>query len=374
MTPEEKSKLIIELMQRQEASKKELEAERQQRATDREQIASLLKKLDMMLEYQNQNVLLVEQVSQLLVKIADLEAELKLRNKHTYSNKAQKAKKNKNTEPPKSREEEKNDFDGTPDSINPNSEVNEPEENAGDSQSDETQKEIREYRKGLIYETMKAANKLIHKSDLNKLPPGSMIIKQHCISAYEQVSQIIEHQYQFIKYKTPDGKIHDEYIPCDDEPEIVDIFPGTHASASFMAYLAFNKYVLDTPLYREISRMMNEEMRVSRMTLTNWLEKGSNHIKKIIDILKKKCMEKDSIINCVSVQFWRTSQNWTLTVSMFYGSHEGADISVVYHTFVESCKLASISVKDYFVKFFECIAAGRTDYENLLPTTIGLKQ
>lgn len=61
-------------------------------------------------------------------------------------------------------------------------------------------------------------------------------------------------------------------------------------------------------------------------------------------------------------------------VSLFYGSHDGADISVVYHTFVESCKLACISVKDYFVKFFESIAAGRTDYENLLPTTIGLRQ
>ena len=28
----------------------------------------------------------------------------------------------------------------------------------------------------------------------------------------------------------------------------------------------------------------------------------------------------------------------------------------------------------YFMKFFESIAAGRTDYENPLPTTIGLKQ
>lgn len=305
MTPEEKSKLIIELMQRQEvskkeqeASKKELEAERQQRAVDRERIDGLLKKLDMMLEYQSQNAVLVKQVSQLLAQNANLEAELKLRNKHTYSSKSQKVKKDKDTESPKSREEEKGDFDGTPGSIDSNSEVNEKDENKSDSKADATQKEIREYRKGLIYETMKASSKLIHKSDLTKLPAGSIILKQHCISAYEQVSQIIEHQYQFIKYKTPDGKFHDEYIPCDDEPGIVDIFPGTHASASFMAYLAFNKYVLDTPLYREISRMMNEKMRVSRMTLTNWLEKGSDHIKKIIDILKEQCMEKDSIINC----------------------------------------------------------------------------
>lgn len=34
-------------------------------------------------------------------------------------------------------------------------------------------------------------------------------------------------------------------------------------------------------------------------------------------------------------------------VSMFYGSYEGADISVVNHTFVESCKLACISVTDF---------------------------
>lgn len=92
MTPEEKSKLIIELMQRQEASKKELEAERQQRAADRERIDSLLKKLDMMLEYQNQNAVLVKQVSQLLAQNANLEAELKLSNKHTYSNKSKKGK------------------------------------------------------------------------------------------------------------------------------------------------------------------------------------------------------------------------------------------------------------------------------------------
>lgn len=61
-------------------------------------------------------------------------------------------------------------------------------------------------------------------------------------------------------------------------------------------------------------------------------------------------------------------------VSLFYGSHEEEDISVVYQTFVESCKLACISVKDYLVKFFKSTAAGRTDYQNLLPTTIGLRQ
>ncbi|MFR7464617.1 MAG: IS66 family transposase [Phocaeicola vulgatus] len=78
----------------------------------------------------------------------------------------------------------------------------------------------------------------------------------------------------------------------------MDGVPGTHASSTFMAYLAFNKYVLDTPLYREISRILDEDMRLSRMTLTNWLEKGSFHINKLIGFLKECCLEKDSVINC----------------------------------------------------------------------------
>lgn len=51
-------------------------------------------------------------------------------------------------------------------------------------------------------------------------------------------------------------------------------------------------------LYREISRILDEDMRLSRMTLTNWLEKGSFHINKMIGFLKECCLEKDSVINC----------------------------------------------------------------------------
>lgn len=51
-----------------------------------------------------------------------------------------------------------------------------------------------------------------------------------------------------------------------------------HATSSFLVYLAFSKYVLDTPLYRELTRIMDEQVQVSRMILTNWLEKGSKYV------------------------------------------------------------------------------------------------
>lgn len=101
-----------------------------------------------------------------------------------------------------------------------------------------------------------------------------------------------------IRYKTLEGIIIDGYFPCGGVPEIIDVVPGTHASSSFLVYLAFNKHVLDTPLYRELVRMMDERMWVSRMTLTNWLEKGFRYINGLIKILKENCLEKDSIVNC----------------------------------------------------------------------------
>lgn len=44
--------------------------------------------------------------------------------------------------------------------------------------------------------------------------------------------------------------------------------------------------------------MMDEQMQVSRMALTNWLEKGCKYVNCLIKILKDHCLEKDSIVNC----------------------------------------------------------------------------
>lgn len=39
-------------------------------------------------------------------------------------------------------------------------------------------------------------------------------------------------------------------------------------------------------------------MRVSRMTLTNWLYKGAKLLSGIVDELKKMALERDSVIHC----------------------------------------------------------------------------
>ena len=73
--------------------------------------------------------------------------------------------------------------------------------------------------------------------------------------------------------------------------------------------------------------------------------------------------------------------------SLTFGSHAGVEISAIYHTFIQTCKMCGVSTLEYFKQFFKAIMQGRTDYErsslsgllpsgrkNLLPMTIGIKK
>lgn len=88
---------------------------------------------------------------------------------------------------------------------------------------------------------MAADKSVCHECDLTKLPAGACIIKRIRRNSYEQVSSIIEYDYEVIRYKTVEGTICYEYFPLDGEPEIMDVVLGTYASSTFMAYLAFKK-------------------------------------------------------------------------------------------------------------------------------------
>ena len=300
MTTEEKSKLIIELMNSQKS--------------DRERIDSLMEKVDKLTDSQlasnEASTLLRGQLSELMRLLKDkddayrilqsekeaLAEQLKVNRKTMYGSKSQKGISNKKDNKP-SREEDKDHFDGSPGSI---SQADEPSvDNSPQAQSPSSPaKESRLYRQGVEYRTMKAGKSVSHHSDMSKLPPDAKVLKVFFKYSYEQISEILEHQYQVVRYKMPDGKIYEGYFPNIGEPDIIDKVLGTHASCHFLAYLAFNKYVLDTPFYRENLRIMDEHMRVCRMTLSNWLAKGGSYMAELVKVLKNMCLEKDSVINC----------------------------------------------------------------------------
>ena len=203
---------------------------------------------------------------------------------------------------------------------------------------------------------------------------------------------------------------------------------------------------MNTPVYREMVRLLNNKMNVIRNTVYNWFVKGSEYLKKVLPVLKEKLLAKGAVVNCdetwcrvkvagkygkkyiwcmvnkeakVAVYFYddgsrgrqvlrdflgynkiaalqsdgyRSSLSRLLPEgrknSLTFGSHDGAEVSVLYHTFIETCKMCGVSTLEYFKEFFnaaikrvqfqmylrnvereqlriisKAIMQGRTDYE-----------
>ena len=517
---------------------------------------NLLKSIDRLT---NQVADLTTQNKTLQQKVNDLLSQISVGNKVRFGSKSQKG--IKKNAPVQDREKDKDDFDGTNGAaISSSSQADTTSADSDPEPAEQTQKSY-ENRKGLKYQTMNADNRIVHESDVNLLPEGATIIKSVFESTYEQVSYIVQHDYEMIIYKDKDGVMRKGYFPKAEESAEIDRIPGTHASCSLLANLVFNKYHMNTPVYREMVRLLNNKMNVSRNTVYNWFVKGSEYLNKVLPILKEKLLAKGAVVNCdetwcrvkvagkygkkyiwcmvnkeakIAVYFYddgsrgrkvlrdfldkteidalqsdgfnvymyldkelvdvdhlcclaharakfkyaleqgkdeeaeyfirnigrlydleeqyrlrhltpeqiqqerqgektskiisqirqrldklladgngmrgdlmqkalnylksfwdqfilylkdgrycidnslaeRTLRPMTVERknSLTFGSHAGAKVSVIYHTFIETCKMCGVSTLEYFKEFFKAIMQGRTDYENMLPMTIGIKK
>jgi len=196
------------------------------RKADKEERDRLLEKLDRMTEQlmnlNESSQMQMKQNEELKQMIADLQKQnelLKKENaalkeqkkqdrKNLYGSKSQKISRKKKEEAP-SHEENKDDFDGT---SGPSS-VSASDEDAL-SQAPE-KKEERPYRKGMSYKRMKADKSVCHDSDFSRLPKDAVIIKTFYKYSYQQISYILEHKYQVIRYKQSDGKIRESDLSKD---------------------------------------------------------------------------------------------------------------------------------------------------------------
>lgn len=235
-------------------------------------------------------------------KIAELQSTVKVGRRHLFDRKSQKGTSNRDKENRQTPHTDvEDDFDGTPESLPKNLDLEVNTEAPGsDSHPPAPQKECRLYRLGYTYRTMDADNHVFHKSDLGKLPEGSVVIRTYPRYTYDQKTVITEHAHEIVVYRAKDGNVLCGYFPMDSEKDepVIESVPGTHATPDMMAYLVFDRFFLDTPVYRETARLLQERMRVSRQTITNWLEKGSQLFKGVIEYLKNNCLDKDSVVNC----------------------------------------------------------------------------
>ena len=310
MSRDELIKLVTYLTGRLEESDVARRKEREESAGNISALTAQVSALTEQLRKSNEAVFtMTGQISELMrqlkaekEKSAKLQSEVKVGRRHLFGRKSQKGTRDKDDKNrPTPHTDVEDDFDGTPESLPSNLDVgvkDEATEVSGESAS--PQKECRLYRLGKSNRTMTADNHVFHGSDRSKLPDGAVVIKTYPRYTYNQQTVITEHEYEIVVYKDKDGRLMWGYFPMDSEKDepVIESVPGTHAASDMMAHLVFNRFFLDTPVYRETARLLQERMRLSRQTITNWQEKGSRFFKGVIEYLKNNCLEKASVVNC----------------------------------------------------------------------------
>ena len=255
MNRDELIKLAIYQRERME----EMEAARKESDRKNAELTGRISELTELLRKSNEAMsTMVGQMSELIRQLkaereesAKLRSEVKVGRRHLFDRKSQKGTRKKDGENrPTPHTDVKGGFDGTPESLPGNLDVD-----MADKTTDVAgapvalQKGSRPYRLGKTNRTMTADNHVYHKSDRSRLPEGAVVIKTYSRYTYDQKTVITGHEHEII-------------------------------------------------VYRETARLLQERMRLSRQTVTNWLEKGSAFFKGVIEYLKDNCLEKDSIVNC----------------------------------------------------------------------------
>lgn len=289
--------LIEGLRQEVKSLTQELKDAYELRKRDSETISRLMASMEQLMQERADKQ---KTIDSLTLKLLEAVEQQEVFKKHRFGKSSQKKVKNAETsqEQESDRESDRQDFDGANQSK--------PEDNsAAEEASDKKHTTgVDTNRKGTKYNTMSASKFVEHLSDMSKLPAGSTIISKYTEKTYDEVVEIVEHRYEIVVFLGPDGEIHKAYFPLEDDVKgqeyksYVDKFPGTHATARFLANLAFNKYQMDTPFYREMINIWTRKMSTCRQTLINWVAKGAKHLKKVVEILTAQALKKGAVVHC----------------------------------------------------------------------------
>ena len=243
---------------------------------------------------------LLKQVSDLQKMIADFEDRNRRHNKNTYGKKSHKAKKSVDDKP--SREEEKDNYDGShdhPSSCCPD-EKNESE--SLDVTKVKSEHLDKERGPRGPYTQMDAAKVVTLHCDISNLPKGMRFVCFKDVEEYDKISYIECISYQVAVLEDEFGNRHEYFVPTDEKKAAgrrphLNTMPGTHATLGFLADLAVERFQLLVPNYREGIRMKIDKFTSCDNTRLNWLKKGAEWLKPLLGKIKIRLLKAGSFLN-----------------------------------------------------------------------------
>ena len=191
------------------------------------------------------------------------------------------------------RQKEKDDYDGTDDTLRTDSVDN--NESRNEPALPRKERDLGNRPDG--YKTMGVSGEVVeHPSDLTKVP--GRIIERRMVRVFSFRTFLTEECFEMVHYAEPGKKPKWGYFPSEGHPEVVTKFEGTKATPEFLQAIAYEVYVKNVTFGLLHQWLTDMGMTISKNTLRNWLKKGKKYLDELVRVLKSVALEKDSVVNC----------------------------------------------------------------------------
>ena len=225
-------------------------------------------------------------------KIKSLQERLDYAHQERFGDRRQKIKSKAKTGD-SDRNKEKDDYDGTDDTLRTDSVDHVPSQEL--KEPSKKDRDLSNRPDG--YKTMGVAGESIeHPSDFTKVP--GRIIERRMVRVFSFRTFLTEECFEMVHYAEPGKKPKWGYFPSEGHPEVVTNFEGTRATPESLQAIAYEVYVKNVTFGLLHQWLTDMGMPISKNTLRNWLKKGKKYLDELVCALKSIALEKDSIVNC----------------------------------------------------------------------------
>ena len=225
-------------------------------------------------------------------KIKSLQERLDYANQERFGDRRQKIHSKAKTSD-SDRRKEKDDYDGTDDTLRTDSVGHVPSQELKEPSGKD--RDLSNRPDG--YKTMGVAGEATeHPSDLTKVP--GRIIERRMVRVFSFRTFLTEECFETVHYAEPGKKPKWGYFPSEGHPDVVTSFEGTRATPEFLQAIAYEVYVKNVTFGLLHQWLTDMGMTISKNTLRNWLKKGKTYLDELVCVLKSIALEKDSIVNC----------------------------------------------------------------------------
>ena len=259
----------------------------------------------------------------LKARYAKLEGELAMRKRGQHGKKSEKPKDSHAAGPAsdgsKDEDEDKYIENGSNNDVPPTDDGQEGDEDDATPEEPQAKKPRDLSNRPDHYNTMHADICVIHDCDLGKLKEMGLEFIRYTrpVDQFDRVSVTRQDRYLYAWVRDKNGNEFPFFIPKSREDgmrecvfvneskyDTPSLVPHTSATYSMLSDLGVNRFQYALSSGREMFRMFNEKMRMSKQSILNWLARGADLLEGGKKYIKKKLLKKGTSIYCDETWVW----------------------------------------------------------------------